>query len=350
MNVVELTDREKSILRYVVQQFILTASPVGSRNISKYYNIGLSPATIRNIMSDLEDTGLLDHPHTSAGRIPTDMGYRTYVDGLMDPPVLRKEDIKRIEQTMEHGFSETNELIEFTSLLLSEITNQLACISLPKLDNAILEKLQLVQLSSSRILVVISIKAGLVRTITLEITKETKSESLNYIQKILNERLSGLKFSEIRQSFSERLKDYNREELKPIIRMFIDSLDKIFASIPDQNQIILSGASNVLKHPEFEKHENFQGIIELMENKDVIVHLMDRAEEKLQNSVDIRIGSENKNEQFSDFSMITKEYKFGDVSGTVGIIGPKRMQYSKIVAAVVYIAESLSNELKKKNI
>ncbi len=349
MDIHELTDREKSILRFVVQQFILTASPVGSRNISKHYNIGLSPATIRNIMSDLEDTGLLDHPHTSAGRVPTDMGYRKYVDGLMDPPFLLDEDIKRIDQTKERPFTETNELIEFASILLSEITNQLACITLPKLDNAILEKLQLVQVSSSRVLVVISIKSGLVKTITLEITREAKAESLNYVQRILNERLAGLKFSEIRKTFSERLKDYNREELKPIIRMFIDSLDKIFASIPNQNQVIMSGASNVLKHPEFEKQENFHGIIELMENKDVIVHLMENSEIPAGNNVDIKIGSENNNEQFSDFSLITKAYKLGDVSGTVGIIGPKRMEYSKIVAAVVYIAESLSNELKKKN-
>jgi heat-inducible transcriptional repressor len=278
------------------------------------------------------------------------MGYRAYVDNLMDPPFLRKEDIKKIDKTLDFTFTETDELLAFTSYLLSELTNQLACITFPKFDNAILEKIQVVQLSSSRILVVITIKSGLVRTITLEITKEVKLEHLNYIQHVLNERLSGLKFAEIRNTFSDRLRDYNKDELKPIIRVFIESVDKIFSGIHDKNKAIISGASNVLRHPEFENHNNFQGIIELMENKDVIVHLMEREESAVDGLVNIRIGTENKDEQFSDFSLITKEYKYGEVSGTIGVIGPKRMEYSKIVAAVVYIAESLSNELKQKNI
>ena len=301
-------------------------------------------------MSDLEETGLLDHPHTSAGRIPTDKGYRTYVDSLMDPPILRREDITRIDKTLDFTFTETDELLAFTSYLLSELTNQLACITFPKFDNAVLERIQLVQLSSSRVLVVITIISGLVRTITLEITKEVKAEHLNSIQSVLNQRLSGLKFSEIRNTFSERIKDYNRNELKPIIRVFIESVDKIFSSMPDKNKAIISGASNIIKHPEFENHENFQGIIELMENKDVIVHLMDRQSDISEGLVNIKIGTENIDEQFTDFSLITKEYKYGEVSGTIGVIGPKRMEYSKIVAAVVYIAETLSSELRQKNL
>ncbi|PKL90157.1 MAG: heat-inducible transcription repressor HrcA [Ignavibacteriae bacterium HGW-Ignavibacteriae-2] len=349
MHSIELTDREKSILRHVVQQFILTASPVGSRNISKRYNIGLSPASIRNIMADLEETGYLNHPHTSAGRIPTDMGYRFYVDSLMDPPTLNEEAIKKIDSTLEAGHTETNELIELTSILLSELTNQLACITFPKFDNAVLEKIQLVQLSINRILVVLTVKSGLVRTITLEITKEATLINLQSIQQILNERLSGLKFTEIRKTFSERLKDYNRDELKPIVRLFIDSVDKIFASMPEKNKAVISGATNVLKQPEFEIHQNFQGIIELIENKNVVIHLMEKGFKAEHVPINIKIGSENMDEQFSDFSLITKEYKFGEVSGTVGIIGPKRMEYSKVVAAVMYVAESLSNELKKVN-
>ncbi|MBN1300809.1 MAG: heat-inducible transcription repressor HrcA [Melioribacteraceae bacterium] len=351
MDIFELTDREKVILRYVVQQFILTANPVGSRNISKRYNIGLSPATIRNIMSDLEETGFLDHPHTSAGRVPTDRGYRFYVDSLMDPPELAIDEITKIENTLISNVSETNDLIELTSYILSELTNQLACITYPKFDNAELEKIQLVSLSSNRILVIITVKSGLIKTITLEITKEIKEDSLKNIQRILNERLSGLQFSEIRKSFSERLKEYSRDELKPIIRVFLDSVDKIFSNIPAKSRAILSGTTNVLKQPEFTDHENLKGIIELIENKDVIVHLMEKDERREDGRlVNIMIGTENEDEQLSDFSLITKDYNLGEVSGTVGVIGPKRMQYSKIVAAVVFVAESLSKELKKKNI
>ncbi len=343
-----LSDREKSILRYIVQQFILTASPVGSRNISKRYNIGLSPATIRNIMSDLEEGGFLDHPHTSAGRIPTDLGYRIYVDSLMDPPSLKAEEIEKIESTIEINISESNKLIELTAFILGELTNQLACITLPSFDMAILEKIQLIPLSSNRLLVVVSVLSGLIRTITLEVTNEISEKSLNSIEGVLNEKLSGLRFSEIRATFKDRIKDYNRDELKPIVRVFLDSVNRVFANMPESNKAVISGAANVVKQPEFEDHQNFQGIIELMENKDVIIHLMGK--EDSDGPLNIKIGSENTDHNFTDFSLITKEYKLGEAKGTVGIIGPKRMEYSKIIAAVTYVAEVLSKELKKTNL
>ncbi len=222
----QLNEREKNILRYIIQQFILTASPVGSRNIAKRYDIGISPATIRNIMSDLEESGYINHPHTSAGRIPTDKGYRFYVDTLMDIQELRNSEKGYINKGLEANMLETDELLRITSILLSSITKQLACVSYPKLDSGILEKLQIISLTSTRILVVISIKAGLVKTITLELTSEINPNQIDSVQKLLNEKLSGLTFNEIRTTFTERLKDVE-EDHKPIIRLFIDSMDKI---------------------------------------------------------------------------------------------------------------------------
>ena len=153
----ELTEREKSILRYVIHQFILTANPVGSRNLSKKYNIGYSPATVRNIMSDLEESGFLGHPHTSAGRVPTDMGYRIYVNSLMETPQLTQNEVNFIESHFEQLNVETNEILKITSTILSKLTSQLAYVSYPKLGNATLEKIQLVAVTNSRLLVVISI-------------------------------------------------------------------------------------------------------------------------------------------------------------------------------------------------
>ena len=152
MNVSDLKEREKSILRYVIHQFILTANPVGSRNLSKKFGIGFSPATVRNIMSDLEESGFLGHPHTSAGRIPTDLGYRYYVNSLMDSPQLPKSDVDFIESQLDQLNFDTNEILKVTSTLLSSLTNQLAYVSYPKFGNAILERLRLVEVSSSRIL------------------------------------------------------------------------------------------------------------------------------------------------------------------------------------------------------
>lgn len=343
----ELTDREKSILRHVIQQFILTANPVGSRNLAKKSDIGLSPASIRNIMSDLEETGFLNHPHTSAGRVPTDKGYRFYVDSLMDPPFL--DDLQRdlIAQGLESIGGETEDLLKLTSTILSNLTNQLALVTYPKFEQAVLQKIQIVQLSSRRILVVVSVESGLVKTITLELSVEINRESIQKIERFLNERLSGLKFAEIRNTIKDRIKDYNSGEYKPIIRVFLDSVDQIFTDKKITDKSYLSGTKNILLQPEFENHEHFQGIIELIEDKDIIIHLMDSKKSGALENVSITIGSESEFSKFSDYSVVTKEYKMGDVTGSLGVIGPKRMEYSKMVAAVVYIAELLSEELKK---
>ncbi len=344
----QLKDREKAILRFVIHQFILTANPVGSRNVSKKYDVGLSPASIRNIMSDLEELGFLNHPHTSAGRVPTDRGYRVYVDSLMDPPVLDTQMKQMINVNLGSASSDTEELLKITTHVLSDLTNQLALVTYPKFEQAVLEKIQIVQLSSTRILVVVTVKAGLIRTITLEISAEVKDEQILTVQQFLNEKLAGLKFSEIRNTFEDRIRDFNSESYQPIIRVFLDSVDKIFTDISSEKAII-TGTKNILRQPEFIDHEQFQSVIELVENKDIIIHIMDKDDPLPDKDVTVTIGQENEDEKFSDYSMVTKEYKIGDLKGTLGIMGPKRMDYSKIIAAVVYIAEQLTQELTKQH-
>ncbi|MBA4407758.1 heat-inducible transcription repressor HrcA [bacterium] len=342
----QLKDREKAILRFVIHQFILTANPVGSRNISKRYDIGLSPASIRNIMSDLEESGFLNHPHTSAGRVPTDKGYRFYVDSLMDPPMLDQTAKNLIDGNLSSAPTGTEELLRVTSNILSDLTNQLAMVTYPKFEQAVLQKIQIVQLSSTRILVVVSVNSGMIKTITLEIDAEVNEEQISSVQQFLNERLSGLKFSEIRNSFEDRVKDFDSETYRPIIRVFLESVDKIFNDLSSEKAII-SGTKNILKQPEFENVNHLQSVIELVENQDIIIHIFDEKKQPPEGEVTITIGQEIKEEKFSDYSMISKEYKIGDMHGTLGIMGPKRMDYSRIVAAVVYIAEQLTQELTK---
>ncbi|MGE5399784.1 MAG: heat-inducible transcriptional repressor HrcA [Ignavibacteriales bacterium] len=345
MEPIELSDREKTILRNIIQQFVLTANPVGSNNIARSYGLGLSPATIRNIMADLEDAGYLNHPHTSAGRIPTDKGYRFYVDSLMEPPFLIERERDTILHELKTFMEETDDLIMVTSTILSDITNQLACVTYPKLDTGILEKIQIVQLTTMRILVVVSIKSGLVKTITLELNAEFNGEYIESVQRLLNERLAGLTLSEIKRTFGERLKDIS-DNYKPIIRVFLDSADKIFTDVKKSDKAIITGAKNILRQPEFEKHEHFQSIIELIEDKDVIIHIMNN---KMGSEDDliIKIGKENQSEKLNEYSLITKEYKIDDVSGTIGIVGPRRMDYPKVIATIVYAAEVLSEYMKR---
>ncbi len=341
----ELSDREKLILRSIIQQFILTASPVGSRFITKKYDIGFSPATVRNIMSDLEEFGFIDHPHTSAGRIPTDKGYRFYVDSLMEIQKIRNPEKGIINKGFEIEPIETDEVLQLTTAILSNITKQLACVTYPRLDSGVLAKLQIVSLSSSRILVVISIKGGLVKTITMEINTEIKPAQIESVQNLLNERLYGLTFKEIRTTFTDRFRDVE-EDQKPVIRLFVDSVDKIFKDISSKDNIYLTGASNIIKQPEFEDPEKFPGIVELIENKDIIIHILDKGSDTASDQVFISIGSENEDRKLEEYSFVSKEYSIGSTSGTLGIIGPKRMEYSKVVAIVDYMAKMLSEILK----
>ncbi|MDO8551056.1 MAG: heat-inducible transcriptional repressor HrcA [Ignavibacteria bacterium] len=338
----ELNEREKTILRHVIQQFILTASPVGSRNITKKYEVGLSPASVRNIMSDLEDAGYIDHPHTSAGRIPTDKGYRFYVDSLMDIQQLKNSEKEFIKEKLEEGI-ETDEILRISSTLLTKITKQLACVTYPKLETGILEKIQLVSLSSTRILIVISIKSGLVKTITLELSSEIEPSKIEPIQNLLNERLAGLTFNEIRNTFNERFRDVIDDDDNFVIRLFYDSVDKIFKDVIRKENIVISGAKNIIRQPEFENLERFQSIVELIEDKDIIVHILEKSGEN--DEIFISIGSENEDIKLTDYSFITKEYKVGETSGTLGIIGPKRMEYSKIVSIVNYMSKMISEML-----
>jgi len=343
----ELNDREKNILRYIIQQFVLTASPVGSRNITKHYNIGLSPATVRNIMSDLEDSGYINHPHTSAGRIPTDKGYRTYVDSLISIKKLSKAEQGFIDHGFENISQETDELLKLTSKLLSKITHQLACVVYPNFNSAILQKIQLVWLSSKRILVVVSIKSGMIKTITLELKSGIKQKQIESVQNLLNERLHGLSFAEIRETFAERFKDISSTE-KPVVRLFVDSAEKIFTDKSSSERLVITGVKNVIKHPEFEEPERFQSVIELLEDEEIIIHILDKKSTIENNSVQISIGAENEDQKLTDYSFISKTYKIGNTSGSLGIIGPKRMKYSKVIAIVDYMSKMLSEILTNR--
>jgi len=298
-------------------------------------------------MSDLEDSGFINHPHTSAGRIPTDKGYRYYVDSLMDIDKLNLKEKGLIDSSIGSLLDEADEIVKVTSRLLSSITKQIACVTYPNLESGIFEKIQIISLTSTKILVVISIKSGLVKTITMELETEIKESQRESIQSLLNEKLAGLSLEEIRNTFRERFSDAD-EEQRPIIRLFIDSVDKLFKDDIKTDRMILTGAKNIIQQPEFENPENFQSIVELIEDKDVIIHIMEKSSISKNEEVYISIGSENLEKKLKEYSFVSKEYKFGETGGTLGIIGPKRMEYSRIVAIVDYLAKVLTEHLKSR--
>jgi len=298
-------------------------------------------------MSDLEEQGFINHPHTSAGRVPTDKGYRFYVDTLTDFKTVEEFEKQKIKRELNSAENETDELLNIASKLLSSITNNVACVLYPNLDSGILDRIQILQLSSLKILIVITINSSLVRTITLELKMEIKENHISGIQSLLNERLGGLKLSEIRSTFRERFKDVSVEEI-PLITLFVDSADKIFTDVKVNDKVHIAGTGTILKKPEFEIPGRFQSIIELIENKDVVVHIF---ENKPYNSekgeILVSIGSENEDIKLEEYSLVKKDYSVDDIHGTLGVIGPKRMEYERVIAIVDYISTILSSYLRK---
>lgn len=334
----ELNDRERTILHNIVYSYIQTAIPIGSRYISKRKDIGLSPATIRNVMSDLEYLGYLGHPHTSAGRIPTDKGYRFYVNELMEIDRLSEKEQTAIHSQLQ-GSIETDEILKIASKILGTISHQLSVVTAPQMTSGIFEKLELIQISSTRLLVIISIRSGLVKTLMMEIHSEIQRTRLDHVSQLLNERLSGLTLKEIRDSFVDRMRDFRNEE-SGLIRLFIESVDKLF----DENRkdkIHIGGTKSMLSQPEFESTKNFKSIIELMENEDIIIHVLENNDPRT-GLTTVTIGEENKVNDMKDFSVVTSTYTVGDLTGTIGVLGPKRMEYSKMIPLVDYVAKSIS--------
>jgi heat-inducible transcriptional repressor len=347
----ELNDRQREVLALIIQNFILTANPVGSRYLSKHSDLGLSDATIRNVMADLEDLGYVTHPHTSAGRLPTDKGYRFYVDSIMKVSSLTAPERLKIDHRINQLFdtsAESNEVFRESSRILGSISKQLGIVLSPKFSAGVFEKLEIVTLSSNKILVILSVISGFVKTIMLEVKTEVKRQKIDPLVSLLNERLSGLTLEEIRQSFSARISGL--DDTTGLLRVFIDSAERLFDDPPLNDRIHISGTDNIIFQPEFEKPERVRGIVEMVENENVIVHLVEDAtsiESHLEGREDIKIiiGKENRDSKIKDCSIVTAQYEVGDVMGVIGVIGPTRMNYGKVVRILDYMAKRLSDKL-----
>jgi heat-inducible transcriptional repressor len=338
-----LNERERDILRRVVFNFIQSAVPVGSRYISKHFDSQLSPATIRNVMADLEDLGFLSHPHTSAGRVPTDLGYRYYVDYLMEVQSLSDADVAQIELQLNIP-TDPDSLLRETSKLLGKISKQLSVVSSPHISSGVFEKLELIPISSSRILVVISIRTGLVKTLMMEVGIEMKREYLEQVSRLLNERLSGLTLREIRETFVERTRDM-QDERTGLVRLFIESVDNLFDDMKDRDKVHISGTQNIIDQPEFIDPKNFRSVIELIENDDIIVHLLEK-HENLDKNFAVTIGSENDDSKAKEYSVVSATYDLEGIKGRVGIIGPKRMDYAKVIPLVDHVAKLVARMMR----
>ncbi len=342
-----LSERERTVLHYVVHDFIQSATPIGSRYISRHHEdvLGLSSATIRNVMSDLEYLGYINHPHTSAGRVPTDMGYRFYLDSLMKTESLSQHEQKVIRENLD-STDEIDEMLKESSKLLAKISRQLCVVTSPHMSSGVFERMELVSLASNRIMVIISIKSGLVRTMMMEVAGEISREKLDDIGRYLNERLSGLTLKEIRETFSERVKGVQDEDTG-LIRLFIESVDKLFI-VDRAEKLHIGGAEKMIEQPEFVNPSDFRSVIELINNEEIIIHVLEKHEAK-PFEIEVRIGDENQEEKLKQYSVITSTYTDGEIVGSIGVIGPKRMSYAKMIPLVDYVAHTISDMFTNTN-
>jgi heat-inducible transcriptional repressor len=316
-----LSNREKEILRYIVENFI------------KY------------VMSDLEDLNLLETPHTSAGRKPTDKGYRFYVDSLMNKEALNKSEIKFIKSKIEDSKTsvlDNEDLFLETSRILGKISHQLAVVTQPFLSTGIFEKLELISISSKKILVVLNIKSGYVRTVMMEVESEISRDKLDSLAAFLNERLQGLTLKEIRETFEERVTDYKYKEPE-LIQMFMNSIDKLYYDEEKGRKIFVGGTGDIITQPEFDDPKNFKSIIDLTEDKNLVVHIFQKPG-KGKNEISISIGAENREKKLKDYSVVCTSYSFGEIKGKIGIIGPKRMNYKKMISLIEYTSKLISEK------
>ncbi|KAA3619806.1 MAG: heat-inducible transcription repressor HrcA [Calditrichaeota bacterium] len=347
MEDIELTQREQFVLTSVIERFIASAAPVGSKLIENGCKGAISSATIRNVMSDLESRGFVKQPHTSAGRMPTDKGYRFYVDSLMPVAKLTVNEKKSIFSTLVRVSKDVENVLEAASQTLARISNQLGIALAPRFYEGVFDKIELIPLSYKKILVVISIQSGLVKTITLEIEKDISRERMEESARIINERLHGLTLKEIQHTIDKRLNGVVIGE-SGFIDFVINSSSRLFSDMSPQD-LHLGGTANIMSLPDFSDKASIVKIMELIDDKEILIHLINEennVELIPDNNIRISIGDEHKKDLVSHCSLITTTYEVGHISGTIGIMGPTRMHYSKLVAIVDYMAKVLADIFK----
>jgi len=321
------------VLEAVVQTYIQTAEPAGSQTIATRFGLGVSSATIRSTMSELEEKGYLFHPHTSAGRIPTDRAYRLYVDNLIRLAPPSHVDQHTLRQELPQARSEVEEILSRAAQVLSVLTAELGVAVAPALDSLVLERLELVQVSSERLLLVFNLRSGVVRTIFVQVPSRMAPEAIHRVSQLLNERLAGLTLQEIRNTLGERLRDAGSDEGSHLLNIFIEEGDEIFDLSRGPNTLVLGTAQRLAEQPEFASNMRMRELLQLTEGRDLLRSALDA---RRMGGLHISIGAENLDPRLTDFTLVTSSYRYGDLTGVIGVLGPTRMPYEKIIGLVAH--------------
>lgn len=339
-----LTERQLFVLQLLIDDYIHFAEPVGSRSISEREGVTYSAATIRNELSDLERMGFLQKTHSSSGRVPSEKGYRFYVDHLLSPALLSEEEILNIKHEFARKIVELEDLAQQTAFLLSEFTNYTSIVLGPEIIDTKLKHVQIIPITKDTAVAVIVTNTGHVLKRTISIPTGVDKSDIEKFTNILNERLSGCFLVGLERTFSREIKAVLKEHIEKYEEMMA-VLNKVF-SREDSEKVYYGGKTNILAQPEFHDIETVRSLFNVIEQEDRIIRLLRSTDS---DGVQIKIGHENDIQEIANCSVITADYDIGDEHvGTLAIIGPTRMEYRRVVSLLDLVSRSLSHVLTNR--
>ena len=338
-----IDDRKIKILQAIINDYIRTGEPVGSRTIAKNYDLGIGSATIRNEMSDLESMGYLEQPHASAGRVPSSKGYRLYVDHLIGDADLTPDEKLKIKQyIVDSAMLEVDKIVKQTSALLSELTNLTCIIEAPSVKKSFIKSIQLIKVDENNIVTIFLTDTGLIKNHVMKVQNMPKEETLKKINNVLNNRLVNLSIAEINLEVINNLK-MDLSEYEEIFNAILPSLYETLNDA-DNSEVFMDGATNIFNYQEYHDIDKAKEILSLLNDKSEVISLLNP-----QKDITISIGEENYKPEAKECSVISAEYSFNDRPiGKIGLIGPRRINYSKVIAIMSEVVKELNNILNHK--
>lgn len=340
----ELTERKKKILQAIIRNYLETGEPVGSRTISKYTDLNLSSATIRNEMADLEEMGYIVQPHTSAGRIPSDMGYRLYVDNMMEE---KQKEVDELKGALLEKEEKLDHLLKQTAKLLATNTNYATMVSAPAIHRNKVKFIQLSKVTGGQLLVVIMVEGNVIKNSILSVNEEVDEETILKLNILLNTHLNGLSIEEINLAMITAMK----QQAGIHSDLISEVIDAVAGAIHEEEdlEIYTSGTNNIFKYPELSDHQRASEIINTFEEKQILGKLVENALSNDSNTgIQVYIGNESPIDTMNDCSIVTATYDLGEgMKGTIGIVGPKRMDYEKVVDNLKNVMNQLDSMYKQ---
>lgn len=336
----ELDRRKKEILKAIIREHILTAEPIGSRTLAKNYDLGVSSATIRNEMSDLEELGYLEQPYTSAGRIPSDKGYRFYVDYLMELESLSGLEYQKLLSNFNYEKQGIQTIMSGMAKMLSRLTRYTAMISEPQLKKSKIRQVQLLNVTNNSLLIVLITDTGIVHNKIVKLNQELTSKHIRYLNHFLSAHLNNRDLNSITEEY---MKELEKELIKRIdlslglFKLVYKEVQKI--AKPADMKIYLGGTSYILEQPEFNDLKKLKQVLNLLDHEEILRELLQNIPN---NGLKVKIGQENELEEIQNCSIVFASYHIGDKAiGKMGVIGPTRMEYPRVIPTVNYVADML---------